>query len=587
MFDNFRRASFAALLLSLCFPAWSFAQTTTPQQDGLSDAERAAIHALIEKAPKDGRPRFYDLTNPSEETALRALLRIDGRTPQNRPYQFKVIEVRKAEQRAARARNAPVSLDVPKILTAGLAGTPSPEDIDRVINIGTDDWKTISSVALSSYYNGSTWIFTGVNVFDADGKAIADGAKDQYGNGRVLAVPSSDGSNPSGQPVSVLGTYFYTDKSTGKPVGPLYASISGGYYPKQITETKPQITTTNKNIVVCLNRANPDPNNPTKCDYGPTDPGVPNDKVEIKIPFKGAIQYFSNIEVDPVTKKPPLGTFQVSLYLIGQELGGGCTGVDVGSTFMGDPNTKVVGDTISWDMTANFGHVCFPNNENYTLTFSLMLTFAKVPIWATITNEPSTKPTVSTLKIPALQVQYGCLLEGTEVRMADGSRRRIETIKIGDMVAGRKGPLRVNGTTVGWDFDFVELSDSARGKVTVTPGHPIITERGLVKASEVKRDDVVFTPDRDHPTAKVTAARMLHQAKPGRVYNLMLTEQNGPPPTDPVDANFFGGDILVGDAAGQRQLMQQPVDTAAIRASLPKEMRADFDNWTKEQAAHK
>ena len=150
MFDNFRRASFAALLLSLCFPAWSFAQTTTPQQDGLSDAERAAIHALIEKAPKDGRPRFYDLTNPSEETALRALLRIDGRTPQNRPYQFKVIEARKAEQRAARARNAPVSLDVPKILTAGLAGTPSPEDIDRVINIGTDDWKTISSVALSS-----------------------------------------------------------------------------------------------------------------------------------------------------------------------------------------------------------------------------------------------------------------------------------------------------------------------------------------------------------------------------------------------------------------------------------------------------
>jgi hypothetical protein len=584
MFNLIRCAALVTLLISV--PSWSQAQTAAPY--GLSDAERAAVRALLEKAPKDGKRRFFDLTNPSEELALRALLRVNGRTPQNRPHQFRMIEERKAEQRAERTRQGQLSLEPAKAARLGTAAVPVPEDIDQVINIGTNDWKTISSAVVSSYYGGTLWSQATVNVFDAGGTAIAAGSGEQYGDGKLLVAQSDDGANPGGEGVTTLGTFFYIDKGTGKKMGPLYASITGGYYPKQITETKPQITTTNKNVVVCLNRANPDPNNPTKCDYGPTDPNVPNDKVKVKIPFTGSIQYFNKIEVDPTTKKPPVGTYTVSLYLIGQTTGGGCSGQEIGDTFMGNPNTVVNGDTISWDMEyADFGHVCYKNNEFYTLTFSLMLTFSKVPIWATITNDPTTKPTVSTLKIPAMQIQYGCVLEGAEVLMADGSKRRIEDVKIGDQVASRKGPLRVNSTTVGWDFDFVELAHDARGKVTVTLDHPVVTQRGLIRASDVKRSDVVYSSDRGRPSAKITGVKLLHEPKARRVYNLMLTEPNGPPPGDVADANFYAGNVLIGDAEGQRQLMRSPAQTASVRARLPAEMRVDFDNWVKEQAARK
>lgn len=78
MLDQFRRAVIVALFV--CAPAWSFAQTAAAP-DGLTEAERTAIRALIDKAPKDGQRRFYDLSDPSEEMALRALMRINGRTP--------------------------------------------------------------------------------------------------------------------------------------------------------------------------------------------------------------------------------------------------------------------------------------------------------------------------------------------------------------------------------------------------------------------------------------------------------------------------------------------------------------------------
>lgn len=544
--------------------------------------DRAAVRALVAKAPKDGAARAVDWADPGEDRAMRALLRLNGLTPENRPFMFQAIEAAKAERAASRAKG--LALEAPEAAASALAGTTSPVSVDNVLNIGTNDWHTISAVAFSTYYGGSPEVINTINVFDSDGNSIADKREEQYGDGRILSVQSPDGVNATGKDINTLGTFFYIDRSTGKAVT-LYAGINGGYYPKQVIALKPQITTSNRVVVVCLNRANPDPQNPTQCDYGPTDPN--KNPPDVKIPFKGFIEYSENIEVDPVTKKPPAGTYDVRLYLVGQQTGGSCSGVEIGKTFMGDPNTVVSGKTISWDMEyANFGPVCYVNNQSYTLTFALSLSFNRVPVWATITNDPTTRPSVSTLKIPPLQIQYGCVLEGTDVIMAGGAKRKIEDIKIGDLVEGRKGPLRVNSTTIGWDFEFVDIHDSAGDMVAVTPNHPVVTGHGLVKAEDLKRGDKIYTGGKDRPASEVTEVERRHETKARHVFNLMLTEA-GKPPADPVDANFYAGNILVGDAEGQRVLMEKPADVRAVRARLPEPMRVDYDNWLKEQGAQK
>lgn len=551
----------------------------------LTAQESKDLQQLIDSAPKHGEAALMDLSNPAHERAYRALLRLNGLTPDNRPHLYRTLAQVKKSYEALRAKGKALPTFSPR--SGAYANTDSPVNDYAVLNIGTNDWKTIDSTAFSTMFNGSHYSNTLVTVTDDQGEVIKSNVAEEWNGGRDMAVDSGQGENKTGGPIDALGIYFGED-SAGTPYGPVYAAIAGGYYPKQINNDKPVITTTNTNIVICLNRANPDPSAPTACDYGPTDPNrMPPD---IKFPFKGSVQYFGNIDVDPNTGKPAKGSYSVSLSLTGRTTGGNCKLVDIGESFMNDPNTKITGNTITWDLEpANFGTVCWQNNEYYTLTLALMLNINKVPVWATITNAPNTKPTVSTLITKDLQLQYGCIVEGTPILMADGSTKPVETVQRGDRLRGRDGqPVVVEWRTRGWDTQSVVLTDSAGKQVRLTPLHPVATGRGMVQARELKVGDSVYGPE-GGMTLTAISAEQAPQAF--NVYNLGVVAADGAFIAERDRAAFFAGSLLVGDAAVQGEVgrailqAQRGGSPAQLRSRVPSAWHADFDHWVKEQSA--
>lgn len=536
--------------------------------------EKVAVARLLTSAPEDGLARPIDLSDPAQELAYKAILRMSGITPDNRPQFFRSLEETKADHKARRAKNLPLAA----------APTPSstvPTNDYTVLDISTSDWQNVNSTAYSTMYTGSHLSSTTATVMDAEYNPLASNSNDQWDDGRNMGVDSGDGTNPNPTPnatIHSVGTFYGVDK-TGASYGPFYATIGGGFYPKQINNQKPILVQNTKNIIICLNRANPTKENPGKCDYGPTDPNYPPN---VKIPVAGSIQYAGKIDVDPSTGKPKPGTYQVTLSLTGQSQGGSCKQQDASAAFFNDPNTKINGDTITWDMEyADFGKVCWQNDESYTLTLALRLNIAGVPVWSTITNAPNTKPKSSTVVSSPLVAQWGCIAEGTPVRLSDGRTLPIEKVRIGQKVASPNGPLQVRSTTHGWDHEVIAVTDSNNRTVTMTPNHPVPTGRGMIQAKELRIGDVLSTTK-----DKVVVDRLSTEIrrKAVRVYNLELTQVDGPRLADPTQAVFYAGDMLVGDLEMQRQLMHRPVNVSDLRSRIRPEWLEDFDNWAKEQS---
>lgn len=89
-----------------------------------------------------------------------------------------------------------------------------------------------------------------------------------------------------------------------------------------------------------------------------------------------------------------------------------------------------------------------------------------------------------------------CFPPGTLVRMADGSQKRIEEIRVGDQV------LRASGT-VGvvqqlharhYEGQLVQVRAWGHSHLKCTPSHPFVTKRGRVKAEDLTSEDWVAVP---------------------------------------------------------------------------------------------
>jgi len=94
-----------------------------------------------------------------------------------------------------------------------------------------------------------------------------------------------------------------------------------------------------------------------------------------------------------------------------------------------------------------------------------------------------------------------CFPAGTLIRMADGSEREIEEVRLGEYVATAEGNQgMVRQTMIRMETEgLVNLSLWGYGKLRLTAEHPVLTKRGYVKAGDLRLDDWVgetkFTPD--------------------------------------------------------------------------------------------
>lgn len=92
-----------------------------------------------------------------------------------------------------------------------------------------------------------------------------------------------------------------------------------------------------------------------------------------------------------------------------------------------------------------------------------------------VTNEMTEELIMNGVDIVKAGIGGGCLAEGTDVLMADGTYKKIEDIKIGEYVINMKGePVKVIGTFDKGVKDVVTINSNNK-KIYMTPEHKIYT----------------------------------------------------------------------------------------------------------------
>ncbi len=220
----------------------------------------------------------------------------------------------------------------------------------------------------------------------------------------------------------------------------------------------------------------------------------------------------------------------------------------------------------------------------YTLSFQATLAGQdKIITVSSSTGAPATgacnQASAETCLIPPILFVWGCLPEGTPVRMADGSLKPIEEVEVEEMVLADAGgrTLRVVDTFWGTeDKPLVVIEDDRGNVLEATENHPIFTAGGVMLAKQVRAGDVLMT-EAGPSTVRSTA--------PGRtgakVWNLALGGDGETPTGD--DTTHFAGGILVGDHRMQG-IYERRYETRVDHGdAIPEQWRRDYRQWLEQQ----
>ncbi|WP_349010600.1 Hint domain-containing protein [Photorhabdus bodei] len=575
--------------------------------DKLSDEDNKAISQLLESIRKPNEPQLINLTIPAYERGYKALLQYNGITKQKNPDVFEHIDAMKAKQKEALKNQ---KWDEIPPLHLGPAGEPE-NYFGKPVIIPSKDYKSISATVFNSlYYPDSsvpssfqdTLVIYQLSKDRPTLRAIASGSSSienkQVRSHTTQAIPEGnvfDGiNNPNRSPVIAVSTYQGKVNGISISNGPVIMRsniFDSSTVPKKMCNTSPnapdyvkkEICNTDpgyneylkhmRPIIVCLNRKNPEKGAPDACDYGPMTPGLPKDKTHINMEIVGHVEFHDPILVDDSGN--PIGTDSLPLYvdltLVGLDTGGACKLREVKQQTFLEHVLPVITDKnkLSWDFSedkqyvfdneyADFGAICWKNNARYVLDLqAIFLTTpdgtseSAYPVSFSYTNNPESTPSDSQFIYPPINIQYGCIAEGTLIDMADGSKKKVEDIRSGDKVLTKQGGvLQVKSRIVGHDTEFVDLIYNNDEKVSLTPTHPVATLRGIVKADELKIGDTIYTRDGQTTLSSVK----LRNTDPLNVYNFVLEKTDDKSELLLEDALLFAGGILVGDNNLQRKV---------------------------------
>lgn len=603
-------AGMCVSMLLACLPAgWAVSATAVASQSKpqkmpqFSKEELAALRAMKASATcTQDAIESIDLTKASNELAYRALMREAGA----KKWVFDSIEPIKQAQLALKSQRK----ELPRFREIYATGDANkvPQNYFSLLGItGTPDWKKTRAVLYSTVYytTGQIQVQDTLTLFNAD-------PQDPESDGDVIGWGDSDPENEAVRN-NVLGSYS-PDDINNPDEGPVsgYATfqalINGHYYPPvhtcTIKQSKPQFQSLvmtkptrtqsynpkERPVIICLNRADIQPPQWTDaCDYGPLEPGVSNDKLEVWIPLAGSGTLSSGYSFYRVNGKPaqnPSGkpwSVDISVSDAGQipvgspvntATGGACLPANVQDDFWKHASMSAYWVDIGWRYDAdpavdpahayaNFGPVCYRSGQNYTLTMMVTAGLAdaqgkfKGPVQFSFTNDPAVKQqcfgdnTVgydcgNVVLLPNVQIQYGCVVEGTLVSMREGPPRKIEDLKPGEWVRTDDGrSVRIRAMTTGTDSHITTIVAQDGARVQLTWDHPVKTGRGMLPARDVRTGDTVFGIN--GPTV-VTSVENAKLEKTVNVYNLALEAP------DSADAVFYAGSLLVGDNEAQGRL---------------------------------
>ena len=208
------------------------------------------------------------------------------------------------------------------------------------------------------------------------------------------------------------------------------------------------------------------------------------------------------------------------------------------------------GNTVNWNIGPDW-FLGAPWNQGDIIDLDFTLNFNITPGGTTfvrVTSVPqAVTPPSNIASIAPMQFVWGCVAAGTLVRMADGSQRAIETLKIGERVADGHGhSLRIAEVWRGRESKpLYRLATASGAEVLVTDEHPLPTPAGVVLARDLAPGMMVTTVAGNEPLAMVELVSF-----DGPVVNLDLLPDDAASLADIDDdaiTAFVAGGILVGD----------------------------------------
>ncbi|NNJ16058.1 hypothetical protein CSV86_012870 [Pseudomonas putida CSV86] len=570
-------------------------------------AEAQADMKALDAEVKPGIPHRLDLANPLHYRYITETFKRAGKTPENSPQLFRTLENGRDIATAALQKNA---TRPNRALAVNAAASDGIQNLNFIATFSQDNGTgsspakaraTLSATqpgyqatGISSVAGGTTSTSIVMELYEVEtGKVYATKSGSQFSQGtdfRVQVegqVPAADG-NPTTQakglfyyypanagPTDPPVVYVQTFQDTLNPTSaclnqPNYCvrNASGnctGSYETSCTNTKANTTP----IKLCWYRGSQQ-----ECDYWNSTAHPTN----FVFPLSGSAT-FANTVVSP-----PAGV--TSIY-IQNPAGGGCNVYFQQGTVLEQQYWTANGQTISWNYPAS----AFPNTGNCINYYDGTAANLWVTAYVALNGSQGQEPPFGTLNftsdrtylgtpgvniIPPLYIMQGCLAEGTEITLADGSKRPVEafTGKGGESVKSADGKTsEVHGTTQGTEpHPMIRIKTDAGHDLLVTRTHPMILANGLpLQARYLRVGDELASLE---GKARVTLLTL--EDYKGKVHNLLTQPY-------PTSGTYYAGGLLTGDANMQQSLASVGERTplrsrAEIRASLPKEWLQDFDN---------
>jgi len=570
-------------------------------------AEAQADMKALDAEVKPGIPHRLDLANPLHYRYITETFKRAGKTPENSPQLFRTLENGRDIATAALQKNA---TRPNRALAVNAAASDGIQNLNFIATFSQDNGTgsspakaraTLSATqpgyqatGISSVAGGTTSTSIVMELYEVEtGKVYATKSGSQFSQGtdfRVQVegqVPAADG-NPTTQakglfyyypanagPTDPPVVYVQTFQDTLNPTSaclnqPNYCvrNASGnctGSYETSCTNTKANTTP----IKLCWYRGSQQ-----ECDYWNSTAHPTN----FVFPLSGSAT-FANTVVSP-----PAGV--TSIY-IQNPAGGGCNVYFQQGTVLEQQYWTANGQTISWNYPAS----AFPNTGNCINYYDGTAANLWVTAYVALNGSQGQEPPFGTLNftsdrtylgtpgvniIPPLYIMQGCLAEGTEITLADGSKRAVEafTGKGGESVKSADGKTsEVRGTTQGTEpHPMIRIKTDAGHDLLVTRTHPMILANGLpLQARYLRVGDELASLE---GKARVTSLTL--EDYKGKVHNLLTQPY-------PTSGTYYAGGLLTGDANMQQSLASVGERTplrsrAEIRASLPKEWLQDFDN---------
>jgi hypothetical protein len=600
-------------LLAVCTALASVASVASIAQSGSPKPEPSRATSLATAPPtaqeiadlewmrartKVGVPYQLDLSQPNQYRFLMTMLRRAGDSKERSPHMFSLL--------AESSRRGPGA--DPKIaVNTGPDGQANgtPQTLSYVNSLSATGPQSFSASGLLSVNNGTASSQIIISLL-SNNQTFAANQGEQLNQGQYYTVavsgtvPNSGTIPADSGPVTAEANaaFLYVPQGSHTPVANYYrgeASINptsaciqlpnycvrdgnqncvSGQYQTTCTNT---VTNTTP-IKVCYYRGSQQ-----ECDYWNQAPAHPTNFV---FPLQGYAQFSQNIFTTGTT-----ATGAATITLENPTKGGGCYLVFQQLAPLAAANWNVPAATpnqLNWTFPA----ASFPDPNSCLEYYNATNTYMHVQVLGLVmtnqqfgqfefTSNRSQIGQPGIYIVPQIQIQQGCMAAGTQIRLADGTEKAIETFALDQprMVKSGIGDSAVLEITSGIEpLPMIHLRTDKGQEILVTRTHPIVTPTGPVMASALKLQDKVLTED-----GPATLIEVKQEIYSGKVFNLRVGDTDD---SDFAHMTLQANGFIVGDARMQAYFDEDAQEQERLAASTPATIETVPPEWREDFLRH-